>query len=73
MEQNERRWDFGDWNFETKYQHFDQSSVETFFTIMLKIWNICARGIRICLFWARSLVVKDLRLETKGSRFDSGC
>ena len=24
-------------------------------------------------FWARSLVVSDLRSETKGSRFDSGC
>ena len=24
-------------------------------------------------FWARSLVVSDLRSETKGSRFESGC
>ena len=59
------------WWFAMKHFHFLLYPVKHSFTyrsISIYRANICPKPIRV-----RSLVVSDLRSETKGSRFESGC
>ena len=55
-----------------KYQLPDGSTSE-FKSGSLRLFPRRGKQIFAFQFWARSLVISDLRSETKGSRFESSC